>query len=491
MKCNITEFTHRWRAPTMDVFTPWGKLMHTFSPRDRQRLTLTAAGLGFVVVLLDVSAVNVALETLRTELHTDMVGLQWVVNAYTLVFASLLLSAGALGDRFGARRIFVAGLLVFTLASLACGLAPTLAALIAARLVQGLGAALLVPASLAMLQQAYPDQAERSRAVGWWGAAGGIALAAGPVLGGILVNYSGWRSIFLINLPIGAVALALAMQRGATQASANANPPRGLDLPGQMLAILALAALASALTGAGRLGWLHPLTIGQLFASAGATAAFIRTEAHQQAPMLPLALFRNPVFSVMTLSGVIVNFAYYGLVFVFSRFFQSIQHFSAQQTGLAFLPMTAVLVFVNVLAGRLLARCGPRALMLSGLALAGLGYALLSGVRADSGYSLLGVPMLLAGSGVALTVPTMTNAILSAVDTGRSGIASGILNAARQTGGMLGVAVFGYFVRDTAPGPFMAGMHLAIVISVLLLALGLALNLFGLGRAAGSARASA
>jgi DHA2 family methylenomycin A resistance protein-like MFS transporter len=457
--------------------------IRTFS-RGQQLATLVAAGLGFVVVQLDVSAVNVALEALRRDMRTDVAGLQWVVNAYTLVFASLLLTAGAMGDRFGARRIFTSGLLVFCIASLACGLAPGAASLVAARLVQGLGAALLVPASLAMLQQAFPEAAQRSRAVGWWGAFGGIALAAGPVLGGLLVTYTGWRSIFLINLPIGLVALSL-VRKGRPAATLNSEykqPPRGFDWQGQLLAVLALASLAAALTGAGRLGWLAPLTLSGLFVSALASAAFIRTEARQGAPMLPLALFRNPVLSVMVVSGVIVSFAYYGLVFVFSLFFQSVQHYSAQQAGLAFLPMTAVLVFVNVLAGRLISRHGPRVLMLAGLTLAALGYLLMLRVSGESAYWLLGGPMLLVGSGIALTVPTMTNATLSSADASRAGIASGVLNTARQTGGMLGVAVFGFFVRDTGAAHFVQGMHLAIAVSAALLAAGIVMNYYVLPR---------
>jgi DHA2 family methylenomycin A resistance protein-like MFS transporter len=462
-------------------------------PSATQLATLIAAGLGFVVVQLDVSAVNVALEAMRRDMRTDIAGLQWVVNAYTLVFASLLLTAGALGDRFGAHRIFASGLLVFCLASLACGVAPGAAWLVAARLVQGLGAALLVPASLAMLQQAFPDAAQRSRAVGWWGAFGGIALAAGPVLGGILVTYTGWRSIFLINLPIGLAALFLVLKGRPTAApkTARVAMPRGLDFPGQLLAILALASLAAALTGASRHGWLAPLTLSGLFVSAFASAAFIRTEARQQAPMLPLVLFRNPVLSVMVVSGVIVSFAYYGLVFAFSLFFQSVQHYPAQQAGLAFLPMTAVLVFVNVLAGRLISRHGPRTLMLCGLAIATLGYLLMMPVGAASPYWLLGGPMLLVGSGIALTVPTMTNATLSSADASRAGIASGVLNTARQTGGMLGVAVFGFFVGDTSTAHFMRGMHLAIAVSAALLAAGIVLNYYVLPRRAGLNTAAA
>ena len=452
-----------------------------------QRGTLAAAGVGFVVVLLDVSVVNVALEALLRSFATDVSGLQWVVNAYTLAFASLLLTTGSLGDRFGAKRIFIAGFAVFTLASIACGVATSLTLLVAARAVQGIGAALLVPNSLSMLRQAFPDTEQRSRAVGWWGAAGGAALAAGPVLGGLLVTHAGWRSIFLINVPIGIVGIAFTLRYVA---SASPTRARGIDVPGQLAAIAALIALTVCLTESARLGWRHPVVYGSLVLAVLAALAFLRIESRAAEPMLPLALFRTTALSVASAAGVIVNFAYYGLIFVFSLFFQMEQHMSAQRTGLAFLPMTVVLLGVNILAGRLLHRIGARTLMTAAMAAAALGYLLLLPVSVDGAYWPLVVPMLIAASGIAVMVPTMTNITLSSVDPSRSGIASGILNSARQVGGMLGVAVFGFFVRDTRPAAFMQGMHVSISVAAGLLLCGSAMCLLGLrtGRAAAPAR---
>jgi DHA2 family methylenomycin A resistance protein-like MFS transporter len=438
--------------------------------------TLSAAGLGFVAVLLDVSVVNVALDTLRGRFATDLSGLQWVVNAYTLAFASLLLTTGTLGDRFGAKRIFSAGFVVFTVASVACGTACTLPLLVAARVVQGVGAALLVPNSLAMLRQAFPDTEQRSRAVGWWGAAGGIALAAGPVLGGLLITHVGWRSIFLINLPIGLAGVTLTLRHAAATTRARS---RKVDFPGQLTAILALIALTVCLTEASRFGWHHPLVYGALVLSIVATLAFLWLESRSTEPMLPLTLFRTATFSAASAAGVIVNFAYYGLIFVFSLFFQIEQRLSAQWTGLAFLPMTLVLMVVNIAAGRLLNRVGAKTLMIVGMVIAASGYLLLLPVSIDGSYWLLVVPMLIAASGIALMVPTMTNVILSSMDAARSGIASGVLNCARQVGGMLGVAVFGYFVRDTRPQAFMQGMHLSIMTAAAFLLLGGVICLYG------------
>ncbi len=441
------------------------------------RGTLLAAALGFVVVLLDVSVVNVALDALRHDFATNVTGLQWVINAYTLAFAALLLTSGALGDRLGARRIFIVGLVLFTLASVACGVSANLPILTAARWIQGLGAALLVPNSLAMLQQAFPDREQRSRAVGWWGAMGGMALAAGPVLGGVLVTHLGWRSIFLINLPIGLIGIYLTFRYVAPSQGSHL---RRLDWTGQGLAILALGSLTVALTEAAALGWAHDVVRGGFLLATVATLGFIWRQACGGSPMLPLELFRNPTFAVISCAGVVVNIAYYGMIFLFSLFFQIQQHFSPQLTGFAFLPMTVVLMAVNVLAGRLITRIGARLLMVLGLTLAALGYLMLIGVEVDGSYWLLVVPMLLAASGTALLVPTMTNATLSSVDASRGGIASGVLNSARQIGGMLGVAVFGYLARDTNPEAFMHGMRVSIGISVVLLLAVSALCWFGL-----------
>jgi DHA2 family methylenomycin A resistance protein-like MFS transporter len=441
------------------------------------RGTLLASATGFAVVLLDVSVVNVALEALRQEFSTDIAGLQWVVNAYTLAFAALLLTSGALGDRIGARRMFLWGFALFTLSSLLCGLATSLELLIAACLVQGVGAALLVPNSLSMLQKAFQHIEARNRAVGWWGAVGALSLAAGPVLGGILVTHLGWRSIFLVNLPIGIIGIFLTLRRVARDGTGH---QRSLDWPGQASAALALAALTASLIEAGTRGWGNAWVQAGLLTFVLALGCFLWIESHTKAPMLPLALFRVPMFTVSSVSGVVVNFAYYGLVFVLSLFFQIQQHLSPQEAGFAFLPMTIVLIGANIVAGRLITRLGARRLMVLGLSLASVGYLLMLLASFDGRYALLIVPMLMAGSGIALTIPTMTNATLSSVDASRAGIASGVLNSARQVGGMLGVAVFGYLVRDTATQAFMGGMYAAMGLAVMALAFGAFLCLMGM-----------
>lgn len=433
------------------------------------RLTLFASALGFVVVLLDVSVVNVALDSFRQSLHAGIAALQWVVNAYSLVFAALLLTSGAMGDQFGSRRVFILGFAVFTLASLGCGLSPDIASLLSFRLLQGLGAALLVPNSLALLQQAYRDPAQRSRAVGIWGASGAVALAAGPVIGGLLVAQFGWRSIFLVNIPVGLVGLVLARH---VESSHQANRQRRFDWAGQTVAVITLASLAAAMGMAADVGWAHAAVMGGICVALAGAVLFIAIEARSTNPMLPLDLFHNTTFSVVSLCGVVVNFAYYGLLFVLSLFFQVQMHLSAEQTGLAFLPMTLVLMVANLVAGHLMPRWGVSRLMVAGLMLAAAGYGWLMVQPSHPTMTQLALPMLLAATGIALTVPTMTNATLSSVESSRAGIASGVLNSARQVGGMLGVAICGYLVRNDDPVAFVAGMHRALAGAVVLLVLG-------------------
>ena len=436
---------------------------------ESQRGSLLAASLGLTLVLLDVSVVNVALDALLHQFSTDVAGLQWVVNGYTLCFAAFLLTGGMLGDRFGVRKIFSYGVSIFSLASLGCGLASTLEVLIASRIAQGIGAALLVPSSLGMLQLAFPDIDQRSRAVGWWAAIGGLSMAAGPVLGGLLVSHTGWRSIFLINLPFGLLALYLTyryVKHGYGHIHGN------LDWPGQIAVILALVCFTVALTEAGRIGLAHVFTISALMLAMVFGIAFLWIQASSKAPMLPLILFRTPTLVAASVAGVIVNFSYYGLIFVFSLFFQVQQHFSAQQTGFAFLPMTLILVVMNILAGRLVRRVGKRNLMTTGFLIAASGYSLLLSVDVDGDYSDLVIPMLLAASGMALIVPTMVNAALCSVPPSHAGVASGLLNTARQVGGIIGVAAFGFLVSDTQTDAFMQGMHLSLCLSVMSLIFG-------------------
>ena len=262
--------------------------------------TLLATSLGFGVVQLDISVVNVAITPIGADLGGGVAALQWVVNAYTLAFAGLILTAGALGDRIGAKRVFVAGFALFTVASLACGLAPDLGMLVAARAVQGIGAAVLVPCSLTLLNHAYPTARERARAIGLWSAGASTALSAGPLVGGFLTTTLGWRAIFFINAPIGLAGILLTV-RHATETSRSAG--RGVDLPGQATAVLTLTALAAAMIEGGTRGFTDPLVLAAFAVAALAGAAFLVVEARGARPMLPLTLFRAPSFGPASASG--------------------------------------------------------------------------------------------------------------------------------------------------------------------------------------------
>ncbi len=435
--------------------------------RDSARLLLVALSLGFGVVQLDVTVVNVAVKQIEGSLGGGVSAMQWVLSAYTLVFAALILSAGAMGDRIGAKRLFVAGFTLFTGASVGCGLAPSLGVLIAARAVQGVGAAVLVACSLALLNHAYHDAGARARAIGWWAAGASTALAAGPVVGGLLIATLGWRSIFFINLPIGVVGVWLTLQYGRETPRRAA---RGIDLPGQMTAILALGSLATATIEGGALGWTSSVAVAAYAVFTSAAIAFVVIETRTMHPMLPLSLFRRPTFSAATSVGLLINVCFYGLIFVFSLLFQRDQGRSALDTGLAFLPMTAAIMLANILAGRLAHSISPRRLILVGLGLMVIACAGLLGAGAHTPYPAFAAQMIALGAGLGLVVPPMTSSLLGSVDRARSGVASGTLNSMRQTGSVIGVALFGSLIANV--WQFDRGLHLALggSIAVLLVA---------------------
>jgi DHA2 family methylenomycin A resistance protein-like MFS transporter len=424
-------------------------------------LTLAAMSLGFVVVQLDVTIVNVALPHIGSALGAGVAGLQWVVNAYTLVFAAAILTAGALGDRFGAKRCFLVGFLVFTLASLGCGFAPNLAVLVAARAVQGLGAAILVPCSLALLNHAFHDEHERTKAIGIWAAGASAALAAGPVMGGGLIASIGWRSIFFVNLPLGAIGIWLTWRYAEESTQTRG---RALDLAGQFIGMFALADLAAAMIEGGALGWTRPLVLAAFLLFALAAVTFVWIEMKSQAPMLPLSLFKNQTFSATTLIGLLMNTAFYGLIFMLSLYFQQVKHYTPLATGMAFLPMTVIVLLANLSVGPIAKRIGLRAPILIGQALLATGCLALVGISQNTSYSALSVQLLAMGAGVGLTVPPMTSALLGTVGAKLSGVASGVLNASRQAGSVIGVALFGSLIEQQRP--FIPGIRAALMISV-------------------------
>jgi len=427
-------------------------------PRARSRWPVLAAlTLGFAVIQLDVSVVNVAVKALATGLGAGVGGVQWVLDAYTLTFAALILTAGALGDRFGARRMLLAGFAVFIAASAACGASTSVAMLIGARLVQGAGAASLGACSLALLSHTFPEPAERARAVGIWAAGGSAALAAGPLTGGVLIALLSWRAIFFVNLPLGLAGCWLLWRYAQETAPA---PDRAVDLPGQVLAVTALIALAWSTITAGTRGFGAWPVLAGYGVALGAAAAFTVTERRRPRPMVALRLLRSPVMSI----GCLINVVFYGLVFAFSLFLQRHDGESALVTGLAFLPVMLAIVVSNVVGGRW---SGRRAVV-AGAVLMGAGCLMM---LASLTLPVLIAAMSVTGLGIGLIVPAITSSLLGNVDRSRSGVAAGTLTAFRQAGSMLGVAFFGSLVAGQG---LAGGLRLACLLSAVLL-LGVAL----------------
>ena len=420
-------------------------VMETTNSSDRSLLAiLVACSFAFIIVQLDVTIVNVALPQMGRELGAAVTDLQWVVDAYTLGFAVFLLSAGVIGDKFGARRVFLSGFALFTAASLACAMAPSAFMLNLARALQGVGAALLVPSSLAILNSAYAhDRKQLAKAIGWWTAAGGVSIAAGPVLGGLLLEAAGWRSIFWVNIPICVAGFWLTLR--VVPALQGKSGARTFDWGGQLLAVAALTGLIGAIIESQERGLHDPLVQGGFALALVAGVLFIVVEQRVAAPMLPLRLFRSASFSGPVLFGVLVNFAYYGVIFVLSLYLQKLRGMSVLQAGLTFLPLTGTFIFSNIASGRMMAHTGVRAPMIVGGLIAAAGYGLLGwmGISDHASFWQMLPGLALIPAGMGLAVPAMTTAILSGVDKQQAGTASAVLNAARQVGGAAGVALFG------------------------------------------------
>ena len=427
-------------------------------------LLLAAMSLGYGVVQLDVTIVNTALHSIGTSLGGGVSELQWIVSTYTIAFAALILTAGALGDRIGAKKVFMAGFAIFTTASLACALAPSAVLLIAARAVQGIGAAILVPNSLALLNHAYPDEKERGRAVGIWAAGASLALTAGPLAGGVLIALVGWRSIFLVNLPIGIAGLWLTWRYASETPR---SPHHSLDLGGQAAAIGALGCLAGAIIEGGTRGWSNPWVLAGFAAFIVLAAAFVFQERRAKQPMLPLSLFRNRMFALTSAIGLLVNVAFYGLIFVLSLYFQQVNGLSPLATGLAFLPMMGAVLPVNLLAARATERFGAQAIIATGAIMAAVGCMALLGTDRGTSYWSMCAQLVAIGAGLGLLVPPLTSTLLGSVEKKRSGIAAGVLNATRQTGSVLGVALFGAFVARK--GAFIFGTRESLIVCAILL----------------------
>jgi EmrB/QacA subfamily drug resistance transporter len=409
-------------------------------PHPNRWLTLVAVVFAVFMTTLDNTVVNVALPTIQQDLHAGLSGLAWVVNGYVLSFAVLLLTGGRLADSFGRRRAFLAGLAVFTLASVAAGVAGSASVLIAARVVQGAGAALMTPPTLAIISASFSDARERATAVGIWAAVSAAAFSIGPVLGGAIVDNVHWSWIFFVNVPVGVIGLLLGAR--VIPESREPGAERKLDVPGLATSIAALTSLTYALLRANELGWGSPAIIALLAVAVLGLVAFVVVERRASAPMIDLTLFRIPAFSGANVLIGIVTLATFGVLFYTSLYLQEVLGFSAMRTGATFLPWVGLIILLAPLGGRLAERIPVHLLISGGVALMGVALLLFAGLDEHSTFADMLPALLVGGLGGSLTTQLST-VVIDAVPVAKSGVASGIHNTFRETGGALGIAIIG------------------------------------------------
>ena len=436
------------------------------SPRGRWVLLATVAGSG--MAMLDSTVVNVALPRLGEDLGADVAGLQWILNGYLLALASLILLGGSLGDRFGRRRVFTLGVTWFAIASLLCGLAPSVEALVAARVLQGVGGALLTPGSLAIIQSSF-SRAERGRAIGTWSALGGIATAIGPFLGGWLVDAASWRWIFLINLPFAVLVVVVANRH--VPESSDPSAPRTLDVTGAVAGAVGLAGVTYALIQGGEAGWTSITTAAAAAVGVVGLVAFVVVERRGRHPMVPLDIFASRQFT----SANLVTFGLYGALggalFLLGLQLQQVSGYSPLGAGVALLPITGIMLLLSSRAGALATRIGPRLPMSVGPLVAAGGLALMVRIGPDADYLADVAPgVVVFGLGLALTVAPLTTTVLAAAEDRHAGVASGVNNAVARIAGLLAVATLpvvagltGDAYRD--PAVFDAGFEVAVLIA--------------------------
>ena len=401
--------------------------------------TLFAMCFALFMIMLDNTIVNVALPSIQHDLKPTPENLEWTVNAYILVFATLILLGGKLGDRFGRRRIFMVGLLVFTLSSAACALAQSDTQLITFRAIQGVGGALLNPLSLSILVAAFPRK-QLPQAIGIWAGISGLGLAIGPLLGGFLTQHFSWSAVFWVNVPIGILAMGVTAWAVVESRDPSA---RSLDLVGTVLVSASLFALTWGLIKTASHSWLGAYTLGFLAAAAVLMALFVLWESRIEDPMIPLGFFRIRAFSVSSIVVALVGVALFGVIYFLTLYFQNVRGYDPIQAGLRTLPTTMMILFVAPIGGRLSSRIGPRWLMTVGMLSASVGLLGLSRVHVHSSYNAIWPFQIMMGAGMALTMPAVSATGMAAVERTKAGIASGVINASRQVGGALGIAVLG------------------------------------------------
>ena len=442
-----------------------------FAEENKKWWTLAAVAFGLFMIMLDNTIVNVALPSIQRSLHMSISSLEWIVTAYALTFAALLITGGKLGDLYGRRRMFMAGLVIFTAASLACGLAPSAGFLIGARAVQGVGAALMNPATLSIISATFPPK-ERGQAIGIWAGVSALALAIGPLLGGLIVDNINWHWIFYVNVPVGVVGLLVS--RMVIKESRDTSHEQSIDLPGLVTSGAALLALSYALIEGNRHGWGSPEIVGLFAGAAVLLAVFIWLELRQRLPMLDLALFRIGAFTGANIVAMLVSLGMFGVFFFISLYVQNVLGYSPTKAGAIFLPMTVLIIVVAPIAGKLSDRVGSRWLMGAGMGILGVSLLLYQRIGVHSSFVSLLPQLLLGGVGMALTMSPMTSAAMGAVPIDKAGVGSGVLNSFRQMGGSLGIALMGAILlsyqhptasKAVAAQQFVNGLHAALLVS--------------------------
>jgi len=428
--------------------------------------TLAAVAFGLFMIMLDNTVVNVALPSIQRELDMQLSELEWVVSGYALTFAALMLIGGKLADAYGRRLVFVVGIAIFTLASLACGLASSGEALIAARVAQGVGAAMMNPATLSIIAVTFPPR-QRGTAIGIWAGTSALALALGPLIGGLLTEHASWNWIFFVNVPIGVLGIAASFL--LIDESRDESHER-LDLPGLATSGLGLFALTYGLIEGNNFGWGSVRIVGAFVVAAVSLTVFVLLERRQRAPMLDLTLFRNRTYVGANLAMLLVALAMFGVFFFVSLYMQNVLGYSAVEAGAAFLPMTLLIIVIAPLAGRASDRWGSRWLITGGMVLLAVQLAYFSQLSADSTFWVLLPALVLGGFGMSMTMTPSSAAAMRAVPVEKAGIGSAVLNACRQVGGSTGIALMGAIMASRLTSPpttasFMDGFELALVVA--------------------------
>jgi EmrB/QacA subfamily drug resistance transporter len=457
------------------------------TPSRRVAWIAVLASIGAFITSLDVVVVSTALPKLQAQLHAGLSDLEWTLNAYNLAFASLMLTGAALGDRFGKRRLYVTGLGVFVVASAVCALSGNIGTLIAARAVQGAGAALVLPLSLSLISDAFPIE-KRGAAIGIWGGITGLGVAAGPVLGGVIIQYFDWQWVFWINVPVGVVTLTLCLLK---MTETYGNRPQ-LDLPGVALAAAGLFALTWAPVRAPAVGWGSGEVLGSLIVGAMLVAVFLMWQRRARYPMVPLEYFRNRAFSTANGVAFFLSFSLIGSLFMIAQMFQTGLGHDPLQTGLRMLVWNGMPMLIAPIAGGLSDRFGNKPFMLIGLLLQGIGLFWL-GLEAtpDVGYGSLVLPLILSGVGISMVFPTVANAVVGSVPPIESGLAAGANNTVREAGGVVGVAVLAAVFAANggydSPASFMHGFKAAEIVAAVVAVVGALVAALAPGRPRGTA----